>query len=404
MYRGWYLSKSAGGMSRSETVRSHRSLGSPLYETIMTLSVRFTFLACAGMLLVGSSVATAQPKPDKRLAQKVSVQIDNEPISKVLKDLGEKNKMKVEIDPSVAADGIDSIPFSLTADGITLGSVLHILCESQGLISYFEKGNLIVTTATADESKLFNREYALAPLGPAADPQVLSFNLVGLTSGNWMAVDQEGGDILAMSPQGLTIRQTRTVHAEIQALFDQIAAAGRPRAQSLQDRAEAAIIKKLQAPVPFPEGGTETPLSKLLDQILRKNGIPYWVDTTALSDEGIEWDKLNATVEVAKISTAKRLDAIVAEHKLAWQVADEVVQFTTEGKAAEQMSTRVYDVRNAKLPIGAIAEQLTSNKDLGPWMAKDEEGGVIMQLGGLLVIRQTGKSHAQIAKLLKGNG
>ncbi|MBS0201606.1 MAG: hypothetical protein JSS49_01815 [Planctomycetes bacterium] len=357
-------------------------------------------LVLAGLVLMAPVIVEAQQKTDKRLLQKISIDVNAKPVSDVLKELGEKYKIPVEFDPSVEANGLGSSPFTLTAEGLMLGSVLHLACES-GLLEYtMEKGRMVVTAFDPDE-KMTVREYPIGTLGNVIDLQLFAAELVGLTSGHWMDIDGEGGAIVAIKPQSFTIQQTPKVHAELKDLFDQISAvvSGRPRVQTVQDRADQLIVRKLQTPSLLPAG--DLPLAEILDQMLKKNGIAWWIDQTAMDDEGIDWKKLSFTVEAKKITPAARLDAMTSEHKLAWRVADEVVQITTAAKADEQLTVQVYDVRKANRPITVLSEQLTSNKELGPWQNDDGEGGSVLPLGTSLVIRQTAKNHAKIAKLLK---
>lgn len=354
-----------------------------------------------GFLLVAPQVCEAQAKLDKRLAQKVSVDFDKKPVDEALRELGDKNKLPVEIDPEAS---LDSAVITLTASGISLESALQIICDANHVVWAVEKGKLMVMTVEADEKSMVVREYPLAGLGGNIDPQLLAVNLVGMTSGMWIVVDQEGGDITAITPQSMTIRQSRKVHGEVQSLFDQMSAAagGRAKAVTAQDRAEQLIVKKLQTPVQVAAG--ELDLTELLDQLLKKNGVPYWVDNVALSDEGIDLARLQSTVDAKKVPAAKRLDAIVAQHNLSWSVAAEVVQITTAAKANETMFVRVYDVSKLvapNRPIPVVMGQLLGNKDLGEWQMTAGTGGGIMPFGTSLVIRQTGNAHAKIAKILK---
>ena len=356
-------------------------------------------LAVVLLSLNAPSNAQAQVKTDKRLLQKISLDVDAKPVAEVLRELSEKYKLPVDFDASVKDEGIDSALFTLKADAVTLGSVIHLLCEANALLYSMEKGRLSITTVTADADKLIVREHPLGNLGSVIDLQLLAVSLPGLTSGVWMVVDQEGGDVVAIKPQSFAIRQTRKVHAELQELFEQINASlpGRPKAVLAQDRADQMILRKLQTPSQVEAG--EKPLSEILDQLLKKNGVSYWIDLTALTDEGIDWTKLSSTVEAKKMTVAARLDAIASEHQLSWRVADELVQLTTAAKGDEQLFCRVYDVRNR--PIAIVAEQLVNNKELGLWQINDGEGGALFPIGNLLVVRQTGKAHATIAKQLK---
>ena len=99
-----------------------------------------------------------------------------------------------------------------------------------------------------------------------------------------------------------------------------------------------------------------------------------------------------------------RLDSILDELKLAWRVDNELVQITTRAKANEQLITQVYDVRRLITPNRSpetLALELTSNKEFSPWEETDGEGGNVMVLNTLLVVRQKDAIHAKLAKLLK---
>lgn len=361
-------------------------------------------LICYGFILWTPLIAGAQQKTDKRLLQKVSVEWDAKPIEEALKELCEKHKLPVEFDASVKDEGYEGAPITLTADGITLGSVIHLVCTSNNLVGTIEKGKLIVLTQVADEKNLVLREYSLAPLGGNLNPQLFSFNMIGLTSGHWMVIDQEGGEIVNITPQSLSIRQTRTVHEELESVFDQLAAtaSGKAKAATPQDRAEQLVLRKLQVPALPPADVTTLP--EIFDQLLKKNGVPYWVDEVSLKAANIDWKDLTSTLDPKKVATTKRLDAIAAEHKLSWRYDDEVIQVTSAEKADERMSIRVYDVRKKvgpNNPATTLMLNLIGNKDLGPWQAKDGTGAGIMPFGDNLVIRHYGAGHAKIAKLLK---
>lgn len=367
---------------------------------LLKLVVTLGSLGCA---LGIPRAADAQPAADKRLVQKISIDAQNQSVIGLLQELGEKHKLPVDIDPSVAEEGLDGgTSFSLTAEGVMLGSVIHLACESVGLNWRVEKGRLLVTTKMADSEKMTVREYPLVAFGGGIDPQVLAEDLTALTSGPWMDVDGDGGAITGITPRSLTIRQSSVVHQQLQTLFDQISAAnGRARAPSVQERADQLILRKLQTPSQFSAESEELP--QLLDQLLKQNGVPYWIDTIALADEGIEWTKLSSAVEAKKMPTAARLDAIANEHKLSWSVGSEVVQITSAAKADEQLTTRVYNVRRLigpNRPSDAIVAQMLNNAELGPWVDTDGDGGTAVAVGHLLLVRHNAKTLAKITKLL----
>lgn len=360
-------------------------------------------LACFGLLVGMAGSAQAQLKPDKRLTQKISVDDDAAIVADVLKELGDKYKLPIDVIGDTS-DITESSRITLVGDGVTLGSVLHLICESKYLVSYLEKGRMKVARVDEDEKNMTPRQYSLVGIVPAIDPQVLAgLYLPQFTSGLWKDVDQEGGEVLALSPQAITVRHTRTVHAELQNLFGQLSAAAtnRPKLLSPQEKAEQAMLRKLQTPVQLAAG--EVSLKEFLDQLLKKEQIPYTIDLTALEDESIAWKDLKITIDDTKQSPASRLDALSTDHNLSWRFADEFVQLTTQTKGTEQMSIRVYDIRKKigpNQPPEAFTQKLLSDKELGPWQADEGEGGAFMILGTSLVIRHSTVAHAKIAKLI----
>jgi hypothetical protein len=370
----------------------------------MNLLRHVVILGFIGSTLGISQVAEAQPAVEKRLVQKISIDVKDHSAIDLLRELGDKHKLPVDFDPSIEATGLlgGDTAFTLTAEGLTLRSVIQLACESLELNWRVENGRLLVATNQSETERMIVREYPLAVFGVGFDPQVLAEELPTLTSGPWMDRDAEGGAITAITPRSLTIRQSHTVHQELQTLFDQLSAAnGRARPPSVQERADQMLLRKLQTPSQFSAESSELP--QLLDQLLTKNGVPYWVDKQSLGDEGIDWTKLSSTVEAKKMPTAARLDAIATEHKLSWRVGNEVVMITTAYKGAEQMTTRVYNVRRLigpNRPAEALAAQLMSNAELGPWMVNDAEGGMVLVAGNLLLVRHNAKVLEKITKLL----
>jgi len=108
-------------------------------------------------------------------------------------------------------------------------------------------------------------------------------------------------------------------------------------------------------------------LPELLDQLLKKDGLSYWVDADALREEGIVWTTSMVTPDAKKMSIAARLDAALSGLRLSWRVADEVVQITTQSRASEALFTRVYDVRRLITPISRSKPWRCSCKTIKNW-------------------------------------
>lgn len=363
-------------------------------------------IAFGALFLSSLPVAEAQTGGDKRLLLKTSIKSDAKPVKEVLQELADKHKLPIEFDPSLDEEASGVMPFTLSAEGISLGSAIELACRSDNLRYSIEKGKLVFRTISADNKNMVVRQYALAPLGPIGDVPTFLDGLQRVTSGFWSDLDGEGGEFTAVTPQALSINQTRTVHAELQNLFEGLAAAtaGRARPASVQERAEQLIATKLRAMSQVSATEGEKPVAEVLDQLLKKSGVPYWVDLTALQDEGIDWAKATFTPEAGKMPINARLDAICESLKLSWRIGDDVVQITSRQKADEQMVVRIYDCRRLVGPNrspDSLASEIANNKELGAWASDESEGGEIMVMNTLLVVRQTHASHAKLAKVLK---
>lgn len=101
-------------------------------------------------MLGTTAIVEAQSKPGKRRQQKTSVSLEKRYALAVVKELGEKYKLPVDLDPSLASEGITlgetEGSFSLTADGISLGAVIHMACEPLHAVYSIEKGRLLLKT------------------------------------------------------------------------------------------------------------------------------------------------------------------------------------------------------------------------------------------------------------------
>ncbi len=350
------------------------------------------------------SQGAAQTGPDKRLIQKTTIAADQVPLRELLQQLCDKHKLKLEIDSKGLADeGIqESLPATIHVDGVTLGSALNLLLHPHGLRHFVEKGTLFVLSQKIAEETLVTRTYPLSGLGLAAgDLEAFQLLLQDVgTTAPWQETEGVGGQIVNITPQAMTIEQSRVGHDEIADLLQRLAAAlaGKRRPPMPVERAEDLIRKGLAKPATFPAGEMMLPeLIKLLQANYKLN---VWIDTIPLADEGVDPEGVKLTFSGNKQALGPALAEALKNDNLAWLIRDELLQITTTELANEYMVTRIYDVRRQNRPTAEIAAQLEEQADLGPWEDADGVGGCTAVFGPLLLVSQTAATHDKIATLL----
>lgn len=360
-----------------------------------------TAIFSAWMLAWVPASVYAQGNADKRLIQKTTLSGEAQTLGEVLEDLCNKHKLKLKFDKeSLNAEGIDtSYPLSkIQATGITVESALGLILEPLQLVYTVDKGTLLIEAKTKADAQLVTITYPLAGLG-AVDPDMLTNTLETMTSGLWEELDGEGGKIVMISPQAVTIAQTRSAHVEIAALLQHMAAAltGKRAAPTIIERSEEILNRTISKPTNLPAG--EMTIDDLAETLRSKLKINVVVLTTALQDEGIDLDT-KVTLPAEKQSVIAALTSALADKKLALLIRHEVLQITTQAMVDDLLSVRIYDSRTSKRPAEEIATQVVQLKDIGQWEDIDGIGGTATAYGPLVLIRQTAVAHEQLAKQL----
>jgi hypothetical protein len=94
----------------------------------------------------------------------------------------------------------------------------------------------------------------------------------------------------------------------------------------------------------------DTPLSEVMSFLSDLHNITIILDETALMEEGVATDQ-PISRELAGISLRSALKIILEPHGLTYIIEDEVMKITTQVKADEKLSTRVYPVGDLVIPI-----------------------------------------------------
>ena len=94
----------------------------------------------------------------------------------------------------------------------------------------------------------------------------------------------------------------------------------------------------------------DLPLRDIVDYLKQQHNIQIILDEQALLDEGIQPDE-PVNISLSGISLRSALKIILEPLALTYVIQDEVMRLTTETKAEELMSTRVYPVADLVIPV-----------------------------------------------------
>lgn len=149
----------------------------------------------------------------------------------------------------------------------------------------------------------------------------------------------------------------------------------------------------------------DMPLSDAIQYLSDLHNIQILIDHKALEDAGASAETL-ITFKVENISLESALELMLRDHDLTWMVSNGVLLITSNDRASERLSTRLYPVndlvqKNAegvadyKPLIGTI--QITI--DMVSW---DEVGGpgTVSPYAGVLVVSQTEQTHRKLEAFL----
>ena len=179
---------------------------------------------------------------------------------------------------------------------------------------------------------------------------------------------------------------------------------GSPRHPSAADLIEQALGARGQLVY------TDQPLEEVLTDVGQRFGINVWIDKESLAADGIAKDQpVNLILPDASLAAGLKL--ILEPLSLTHVIEDEVLKITTQEKAEEAMTTRVYPVRDLldvdenrhddyEWLMAAIHES-THGKH-GKWELIDGEGGTISPVPNArsLVILASQQMHRQVEGLL----
>ena len=112
----------------------------------------------------------------------------------------------------------------------------------------------------------------------------------------------------------------------------------------IEQRLEAALAERTDLAF------TDTPLTDAIDFLEDVHGISIIIDTAALQDEGVD-PSSPVNIELSGITLRSALKLMLTPLQLTYVIEDEVMKITTQAKADEVLTTRVYPVADLVVPI-----------------------------------------------------
>lgn len=174
----------------------------------------------------GKETYSFEPEQHKAIHQRLqepgTIDFQNEPLFRVVQSLSEQTGLDIRLDEQETRnDGIsprDTV--SLSIENRKLKTILDLLFGELHLTTVVENGTVLVTTKLAATYRLKTVVYNISDLCKSESENLgLMDAIQSQTSGLWMEIDQDGGDIVFPRYDVMVVRQTETVLAEVRTLL-----------------------------------------------------------------------------------------------------------------------------------------------------------------------------------------
>lgn len=292
---------------------------------------------------------------DRTLAKPVSVDFTDVPILDALASLVKEYHLPLWIDKAAISEaGIDEkSSVTLRLEGVSLRTVLRLICEPLQLTWMVRDDALVVTTAVRSASRLETRIYEVGHLLYQNNIDELIEVLTScIEPDSWDEVGGPGSVRAIKASRVLVIRQTPSVQSRISILLSEIQEcvsepAERKEPVARQNR-PLTIREKLTELCEI--DAEEMPLDRVMAKLASQQKIPLWIDHDALHNEGISVDE-PVTIRLRGVKLESALNLILKPQKLAFVVDEDVLKITTGVQWGQSLTTRTYDVRDLVRPV-----------------------------------------------------
>jgi|GEM_PF-1892502 hypothetical protein len=375
----------------------------------------------------------------RKLQQTVTYKLEEQPLDTIIAHLQTELGIPIRLDvPSLEDSGIVSDePISGHYVGLSAGRFLNRCFEDLDLTWYIADESVVVTTLDAADERLIARSFDVSSLlkwlertpanqnrdrfglsntvaglgfsGPPLTPQAeLSNILMTMAPGIWEDIDGSGGSISGTG--GLfTVSQSyqtmETVDGLLQVLHHVSSRPHQPAVWFVEEsgygaQASRPVLAKLRQKMTLEV--QEAGLKDVMAHLAERTDIPINLDVVSIEDNGIVTDEpitltVTASLQSILATALQDLDLIHAPR-------DNGLFVTTIDEMNEQLVTALYDVRDL---LGGDLVTATSLTDTimqetdGLWDDIDGQGGSVMEVGGLMLVRQTMRTHTEIELLVQ---
>ena len=337
----------------------------------------------------------------EKLAQKMTVTFEDSSLPEVADWIQQNAEIPVLFD-SVALDAAGISTSELVADSLN-DDALYLMLNRLGSlnISWYVQDDIVrITSSEAAATHMVTRPYTVGDLlDRNFETDVLYDVITGTLGGTWEEVDGDGGTAEFLGDV-LFVRQTNDIHLRLSGLLSALRNHGRQTFSF--DPPEHILLRQKQSAavsVTF----DDVPLIEAAAALSKQAGIDIRLDNAALKSSRIR-ERQPVTLHLADRKLQTILEIMLAELELTTMIGDGVLWITSQERAAEQMRTAVYDVRDlcrdddeAYALSDAIQTQTGDN-----WIDSVGEGGqVVFARPGVMVVRQTDHMHQRVLMLLE---
>jgi hypothetical protein len=365
-------------------------------------------------------------KLEAGLAQTVGIDVQNQPLNAVLRDLGKQAKVSIRLSRKVEDAGIQpDQPVTVSLKELSLRSCLRNLLGNIGLTFLLKHEVITVTTAedAASTENLLTKVYPVKDLvqpalNPTADSTFLDFDplIEAITTSLEPDTWQRTGGSAAIdgheNPAVLVVSHRYDMHERVGALLTALRKAKTPQACAAETSAEAAARAKIEAALAkqVSYDFKDVPLQAVVDRLRTDSGIPIIV-ARKIEDAGVDLHT-SINFEGDKVSLKAFLQGLLDHWNLTFCIKHEVLRITTAEDTQSPQNTlvRVYPVRD-------LIESPAARPGEPPHLDSTALGQLIMalmpdswpegtqfltyhELTGCFVIDQTDEHHEQIVALL----
>ncbi|MEX0727859.1 MAG: hypothetical protein WD065_16400, partial [Planctomycetaceae bacterium] len=230
-------------------------------------------------------------------------------------------------------------------------------------------------------------------------PEAMTQTIMMQTSGLWEE-DGDGEGHLILLGDVVFLRQTQTVHREVEGLLAALRNHGR-QTFTLEPAQHETLRRNLEKLVSVDD--KDTALYVAVREAAKQADVNIRLDMAALADEGIS-EREPVTFRLADQPLSIVLTAMLAKYQLTYLLQDGVTVITTKLKAEETLKTAVYDVRDlSRNDVEAVAlRRAVFSQTQGFWEEEGSgEGTITFAKPGAMVVRQTENVHAELLTLLE---